>query len=141
MLDAEQQEEIVTRRSKGQSLRSIAETMDVSKTTVALHVRKLALEIQNAVNIEKDALIERVQMSAANRFETKLELMRKIANEMLGRDLTQVATDKLLGMFLTLEEKTYQEARVQISAIESVDPRTQHFCYELENEVKVNWEV
>ena len=140
MLDAEQQEEIVIRRSKGQSLRSIAETMDVSKTTVALHVRKLALEIQNAVNLEKDALIERVQLSAAKRLETTLELMRKIADEMLGRDLTQVATDKLLGMFLTLEEKTSQEARVQMSAIELVDPMA-HLLSNDQTEARINWEV
>ena len=103
-------------------------------------MRKLALEIQNAVNIEKDALIERVQMSTAKRLESKLELMRKIADEMLGRDLTQLATDKLLGMFLTLEEKIYKEARVQMSAIEPVDPMAHLLSYD-QTEARVNWDV
>ena len=122
MLDTEQQEEIVTRRSKGQSLRTIAEGMCISKTTVAEYVKKLELEIHNAVNIEKDAFIERVQMDSAKRLETKLKLMRKIADEMLGRDLASVATDKLFSMFYTLEENTKIEARVRFTTLEKYDP-------------------
>ena len=122
MINNTKKQEIVERRARGESLNQIATALLVSKTTVISCVKESAHLIRNAANIEKDAFLSRLQMTSAKRLEHKIELMKKISEELLGRDFSKVPAEKLLDMLFDLEEKTTGALKVQSGELKKFDP-------------------
>ena len=114
-------QDIIRRRANGESLTSIADALNVSVDAVVTCVTESAHLVTNAINCEKDAFLERTQMTAPKRLEQKVEMMKKISDELLSRDLSQVPADKLLEMLIRLEDKTANALRVMVGKMKSED--------------------
>jgi len=60
-------------------------------------------------------------MTAPKRLEQKVELMKKITDELLSRDLSQVPAEKRLEKLFRLEDKTAEAIKVTIGEMKTPD--------------------
>jgi hypothetical protein len=60
-------------------------------------------------------------MTAPKRLEQKVELMKKITDELLSRDLSQVPAEKRLEKLFRLEDKTAEAIKVTIGEMKTRD--------------------
>jgi transposase len=67
-----QQEELIARRARGESIRKIAEQMSLSTATVFKWVRRLKVEVTTALAIERDALYSNLEGKAIEQAEVYL---------------------------------------------------------------------
>ena len=119
MSPQELKEEFILMRAQGWSFDRIAIKLRKSKQTLINWSRELDEEIANLRAIELESLNERFFLSKQAKIAVFGEILQKIRNEIDSRDLSSVATDKLLDLFLryhsTLEEE-HIEPRFKTSA-------------------------
>lgn len=121
MRSRSEQDEIIEKRARGESISSIAQRLNISCASVACCIAESAHLVTNAINLEKDAFLERIQMTASRRLEQKVELMKRISDELLSRDLSQVPAERLLEMLLRLEDRTVEAIKVTIGEMKTRD--------------------
>lgn len=95
----------IEQRARGLSFDRISKDLHISKATLISWSKELALEIKNRRELEREALLEQVSLTHEARIQFIGELMAKIRQEFLSRNLTNVPSERLFEMTLkALEE-------------------------------------
>lgn len=95
-------EKMIEMRAAGKSIRTIANELCLSKTTVCSHLRRLSDEIENAVALAKDSLLEKLKLDQVAVYEAKLQLFQKLQEQIERRDFSDVPSDRMVKAWLTL---------------------------------------
>ena len=89
-------------RAQGWSFHRISSTLQTTKPTLIRWERDLRQEIANLRAVELEALQEEYLLYKEGRIRTLGNLVRKIVQELDGRDLSKVPADRLLEMLIRL---------------------------------------
>ena len=93
-------DQFITMRAKGNSLEKCAKKLDKSKNTVLIWNKDFEEEIANRRNIELEALNERFFLAKQRKLSLFGGILKRITDELEGRDLHDVPTDKLMDLLL-----------------------------------------
>jgi transcriptional regulator with XRE-family HTH domain len=105
MKDQGVRERFVELRAKGWSFDRIAKELKVSKQTLINWSRELTLDIRNRRAIEQEALLEQFSLTCEAKIQFIGDLMGKLRDELMSRNLTSVSSERLFEMALkTLAE-------------------------------------
>ena len=102
-------ERFIELRAKGWSFDKIAKETGKAKQTLIDWSKELQDEIANLKALELEALYEKHYLLKENRIETFGVLLRKLKDEVMSRDLSDVPTDKLLDLFLKYNNQIKEE--------------------------------
>ncbi len=102
-------EKFIELRAKGWSYDKIAKELGKAKQTLIDWGKELQDEIANLKAIELEALYEKYYLLKESRIETFGELVKKLKDEVMSRDLSEVPTDKLLELLLKYENQLRSE--------------------------------
>ncbi len=105
----ETKERFIELRAKGWSFDKIAKELGKAKQTLIDWSKELQDEIANLKALELEALYEKHYLLKENRIETFGVLLRKLKDEIMSRDLSDVPTDKLLDLLLKYENQLKDE--------------------------------
>lgn len=105
----EQKERFIELRAKGTPFEAIANEIGISKPTLLEWAKEFKIEIANSKAFEIESLQERFFMSWKKRTELLNNQLEQINQELEKRDLSEVATEKLVDMQLKLLDKLKQE--------------------------------
>lgn len=105
----EEKERFIELRAKGWSFDKIAKELGKAKQTLINWSKELEDEIANLKALELEALYEKHYLLKENRIETFGVLLRKLKDEVMNRDLSDVPTDKLLDLLLKYESQLKDE--------------------------------
>src|ERR671939_2085387 len=112
---AELKSEFVQLRAKGLPYPKIAQRLGVAKSTLANWNAELEAEIASARAVELEALQEEYFLLKEGRIRLLGEQLRRIRDELAGRNLADLSTDKLMDLrlrhFAALKEE-FVETRV-----------------------------
>lgn len=104
MLANDVKNQFVELRAKGLSYDKIAQELRVTKQTLINWSKEYQYDILNLRKIEKEALLERLELSEKARLERLSEILKKTYTELICRDLSKVPTEKLYDLFLKCME-------------------------------------
>lgn len=105
-------------RASGASFDKIAKELGRSKQTLIDWSKELQEEIANLKAVELEALYEQYYLLKESRLRTFGDILQRMREELQGRDLTAVPTDKLLDLLLkynTLIKEEYIEPSFKTS--------------------------
>lgn len=102
-------ERFIELRAKGWSYDKIAKELGKAKQTLIDWGKELEDEIANLKALELEALYEKYYLLKENRIETFGELVKKLKDEVMSRDFSEVPTDKLLELLLKYENQLKDE--------------------------------
>ncbi len=108
-INIDQKEKFIELRAKGWSFDRIAKELGRAKQTLIDWSKDLQEEIANRKALELEALYETYYLQRENRLQTFGAMLTKIKEEIEGRDLSDVATDKLLELFLKYNSQVKEE--------------------------------
>lgn len=108
-INIDQKEKFIELRAKGWSFDRIAKELGRAKQTLIDWSKELQEEIANRKALELDALYETYYLQRENRLQMFGAMLTKIKEEVEGRDLSDVATDKLLELFLKYNSQVKEE--------------------------------
>ena len=108
-INIDQKEKFIELRAKGWSFDRIAKELGRAKQTLIDWSKDLQEEIANRKALELDALYETYYLQRENRLQMFGAMLTKIKEEVEGRDLSDVATDKLLELFLKYNSQVKEE--------------------------------
>ena len=103
MKDIETKHRFVELRAQGKSLRTVASELAVGLQTVVRWERKYKEQIESLNAMELDALMERHRLTVQARIERFGSQLKRVTDELEKRDLSDVATPKLVYMALKLD--------------------------------------
>ena len=109
MINLDQKEKFIELRAKGWSFDRIAKELGRAKQTLIDWSKDLQEEIANRKALELEALYETYYLQRENRLQMFGAMLTKIKEEVEGRDLSDVATDKLLELFLKYNSQVKEE--------------------------------
>ena len=109
METVETKERFIELRAKGWSFDKIAKKLGKAKQTLINWSKELEDEIANLKALKLEALYEKHYLLKENRIETFGVLLRKLKDEIMSRDLSDVPTDKLLDLLLKYENQLKDE--------------------------------
>jgi transposase-like protein len=93
-------EAFIQLRATGQSFEKIAATLGVSKQTLISWSRVHRVELENAKAIARDAQLRRFELHELGRIELLGEMLKKLREEVMSRDLSSIDTPKLFELIL-----------------------------------------
>jgi hypothetical protein len=96
----ELRERFIEMRASGRSFASIAEELEISKTTLISWSKGLVIEIKNARSLRLDELYQRFIVAKERRIEAFGKRLEAILTELDKRDLAEIETEKLLMLAL-----------------------------------------
>jgi len=102
-------ERFIELRAQGWSFDKIAKELGKAKQTLIDWSRELQDEIANRKALELDTLYEKYYLHKENRLQTFGELLTRLREEIAGRNLTDVPTDKLLELYIKYSDKVKEE--------------------------------
>lgn len=105
----ETKERFIELRAKGWSFDKIAKEIGKAKQTLINWSKELQDEIANRKALELEALYEKHYLLKENRIETFGVLLKKLKDEVMSRDLSDVPTDKLLDLLLKYNSQVKEE--------------------------------
>lgn len=105
MKDQAVKEKFVELRALGWSFDRIAKEVKVSKQTLIVWSRDLALEIQNRRTIERESLLEQYALTCESRIQFIGDLLKKVREELASRNLSAVPTERLVDLFLKIGQE------------------------------------
>lgn len=108
-MNLDQKEKFIELRAKGWSFDRIAKELGRAKQTLIDWSKDLQEEIANRKALELDALYETYYLQRESRLQMFGAMLTKIKEEVEGRDLSDVATDKLLELFLKYNSQVKEE--------------------------------
>jgi transcriptional regulator len=108
-INIDQKEKFIELRAKGWSFDRIAKELGRAKQTLIDWSKDLQEEIANRKALELEALYETYYLQRENRLQMFGAMLTKIKEEVESRDLTDVATDKLLDLFLKYNSQVKEE--------------------------------
>lgn len=106
MKSIETKEKFLILRAKGYSYNRLAKELKTSKTTLISWAKEMNIELKNAIQYEKDQIIEKYKMSQNHRMEKIFKLHQKLMNELEKRSFENIPTIKLIKMSLVLNNIT-----------------------------------
>ena len=106
---AEVKAEFVQLRAKGLPYVRIAERLGVAKSTLANWNAELEAEIASARAMELEALQEEFFLLKEGRIRLLGEQLQRLRGELASRDLTEVATERLLELLLRYQAALKEE--------------------------------
>lgn len=98
-------ERFIELRAKGYSFDKIARELGKAKQTLIDWSKELKEEIANRKALELEALYEKYYLLKEHRIATFGGLLKKLEDEVLSRDLSDVPTDKLLELLVKYDDK------------------------------------
>jgi len=104
---AELKAQFIELRAKGLSYAKIAKRLKLSRNTLASWSQELEAEIASLKAMELESLQEQYFLLKEGRIRLLGETLKALQQELQKRDLSSVATDKLLDMWL----KVFQELK------------------------------
>jgi transposase len=96
----ELKQEFIIMRAKGYSYRDIEDKLEVSRTTLSNWSHELEEEIARLKAIELDSLYQQYYLKKKEKIELLGTLLENMKEEALNRDLSDIRTDRLLGLIL-----------------------------------------
>jgi hypothetical protein len=105
----EVKEKFVEMRAKGYSFDKIAKDLGKAKQTLIDWSKDLQDEIANRKALELEVLYETYYLQRESRLQTFGVMLTKIKEEVEGRDLSDVPTDRLLDLFLKYNSQVKDE--------------------------------
>ena len=130
-------EQFVELRGSGLSFASIAEKLNVSKTTLIQWSKIYQADIRNLRQVYAEALRERFRLTSERRASIFAKQLDTIEAELAKRDYATLSTEKLFDMSLRLHsELGATEAPLHFTGYEDM---AQSIL--AGNEVAVNWEA
>lgn len=108
-MNLDQKERFIELRAKGWSFDRIAKELGRAKQTLIDWSKELQEEIANRKALELEALYETYYLQRESRLQMFGAMLTKIKEEVEGRDLSDVATDKLLELFLKYNSQVKEE--------------------------------
>ena len=114
--DTQVKEQFIRLRSQGQSMEEISRQIHVKKNALIKWEKELAGELQNARGLILDTLQEKYAVTPASKLALWGQIVDRLNQELSKRDLSDVSTDKLLGMLVKAQEKLdsyYQEPKLR----------------------------
>lgn len=109
METTELKERFIELRAKGWSFDKIAKELGKAKQTLIDWSKELQDEIANRKALELEALYEKYYLLKESRVETFGKLLKKLKDEVMSRNLSDVPTDKLLELLLKYESQLRDE--------------------------------
>jgi transposase len=114
---AKVKEKFIELRAQGMSYDQIAGQLDVSRQCLQNWSRELKADLENAKAFHLDGIKAKYQMLQAHRVEQFSMMLQRLRDEVAKRDLSEVATDKLLDLFI----KFTKEARNEVIELQFTD--------------------
>lgn len=108
-MNLELKQRLIEMRAKGYSYDKIAKELGKAKQTVIDWAKELDEEISNLKAMELEALYENYSLLKESRLKNLGNLFNKVRNEIEERDLSDVPTDKLLALYIKLNETVRSE--------------------------------
>ena len=109
-------------RAKGNSFEKIAKEIKVSKPTLLKWDKEFRAQVIKLRFLHFESLAEQYSLMKKQRLEDLGELYQKLKRELGKRDLSKVATEKLLDMVTKLEDRLLSEFEtIRFSTSETVD--------------------
>lgn len=105
----EQKQRFIELRAQGWSYDKIAQELGKAKQTLVDWGKEFKGEIANLKALELDHLYQEYYLTKENRLQTFGQMLNKIKDEVLNRDLSEVPTDKLLDLFLKYNSQVKEE--------------------------------
>lgn len=105
MKDQAVREKFVELRARGWSYYKISKDLEVSRQCLIGWSRDLTLEIRNRRAIEHEALLEQYALTHEARIQYLGELLKKVREELAGRSLDKVSTERLLDLSLRIGQE------------------------------------
>ena len=109
MISQNKKEKFIELRSQNISYSRIAKELEVSKQTLINWSKELSIELQNAIAIQKDALIEKLQINKVQRIATFANLQKKIFTELETRNFSELSSKELCEVFLKASKALKEE--------------------------------
>ena len=105
----EVKQEFIELRAQGMSFDKIAKELGKAKQTLIDWSKELEEEISNYKALELEALYESYYLLKEARLKRFGGIVNKLTEELQGRDLSDVPTDKLLDLYLKYSDKVKEE--------------------------------
>jgi len=128
-------------RGQGLSFDKIAEEIGVSKGSLLKWDKQFKREISEIRFIQLEAMIEKYGVLRTERVRVYGEMLEKYRKELSTRDLADVATNKLLDMTLTVEDRLREEMKTithfseetKVKGLELMNPNVPLWTYEVDD--------
>ncbi len=118
----DEQTKFIELRAKGNSFEKIAKEIKVSKPTLLKWDKEFRAQVIKLRFLHFESLAEQYSLMKKQRLEDLGELYQKLKRELGKRDLSKVATEKLLDMVTKLEDRLLSEFEtIRYSTSETVD--------------------
>lgn len=105
----EEKQRFIELRAQGWSYDRIAQELGRAKQTLVDWGREFKEEIANLKALELDKLYQEYYLTKESRLQTFGQMLTRIKDELLNRDLSEVPTDKLLELFLKYNSQVKEE--------------------------------
>jgi hypothetical protein len=112
--------QFIEMRAKGHSIRAIAKQFNLSPTTLVNWQSEFDAEIARLKSIELECLYEQYHLLKEHRVKALGEQLKNIKTALSGRDLSDVATEKLLDLQIRYMDEIRKEL-VELKAISDAD--------------------
>ena len=109
METVETKNKFIELRAKGYSFDKIAKELGKAKQTLIDWSKDLEEEIANLKALELEALYEEFYLVKEDRIRRLGKILKSIEDELLDRDLSDVATDRLLDLLLKYRAKIEED--------------------------------
>jgi len=100
MIEPDIKERFIELRSQGMSFATIAERLNVAKSTLIDWSKEFQEDIKNFRQIHLEAMREKYRVGVEKRIELFGQQLNTIETELSKRDLTQLPTERLLDLLL-----------------------------------------
>lgn len=110
-------QQFISMRIEGKSFQEIAQALTVKKTNLIEWNKEAETRtaISEGLAIRLNDEVRTLEMGKQNRLTAMLKIYKKVIQEIENRDLSDVATDKLIQLSVLLNQKiNEQNARVEI---------------------------
>ncbi len=98
MKDLAAKEQFIELRAKGWSFDRISKELHTSKATLISWSKELTLEVRNRRELEREVLLEQVSLTQEARIQFIGDLLAKLRQELLSRNLTNVPTERVFAV-------------------------------------------
>lgn len=119
MKDSETREKFLELRAKGKSYAQITRQIGVSKPTLIKWSQQYAEQLEHLRGEEMSALCERFRITREHRVERFTNLINRLEDQLISRDLTELKTYSLITLYINLMRAVRSEiepARLEVSA-------------------------
>jgi hypothetical protein len=103
--DLSMKEKFVELRAKGWSFDRISKELKVCKQTLITWSKELELDVRNRRAIERESLLEQVNLTQEARIQFMGDLLTKLREELISRNLASVSSERLFDMALRAFEE------------------------------------